>query len=161
MPFDPRGKQDLLCRECHKVRQTKLNERREARAPRKKHGTRVSFPIDCTMCGAEETLDYVPKGLKLSEALCSDCVRATYGDKSRWQQISETKALEAQREWTIECATCGREDYLNFEPKPEREYQCVRCFHDQARPRHAGEPTPKKKRIGRAVYVRRGGSDDG
>jgi CxxC-x17-CxxC domain-containing protein len=158
VPFEPRRNAKLLCRECHKVRQAKKNKAKVHQAPRIKHNTRVSFPITCSQCGQEETLDYVPKGIKLSEALCSDCVRETYGDKSRWKEIKESKEQEKKGEWEFECAECGREDYLKFEPDPEKEYLCVRCYNEQENPNR--ERVQNKKRIGRAVYVRKPDEDE-
>jgi CxxC-x17-CxxC domain-containing protein len=159
VPFKPRRNAKLLCRECHKIRQAKKNKGKSAQAPRIKHNTRVSFPITCSRCGKDETLDYVPKGLKLSEALCSDCVRETYGEQSRWNEITESKQQEKKGEWEFTCAECGREDYLKFEPKPDKEYLCVRCFHEQEDPK--SESKGPKKRVGRAVYVRpKDDSDD-
>jgi CxxC-x17-CxxC domain-containing protein len=157
VPFEPRRNATLYCRECHKVRKEKINKGKVNKAPRIKHNTRVSFPITCSQCGQEETLDYVPKGLKLSEALCSDCVRSTYGEKSRWHEINESKQQEKKGEWDFECAECGRQDYLKFEPDPEEDYLCVRCFNEHENPKRERQ-TPKK-RVGRAVYVRKKDDD--
>ena len=158
VPFEPKSGRSVYCTECYLIRKEKHDEKKEKKAPRKTHGTRVSFPITCARCGAEETLDYVPKGVKLSEALCSDCVRETHGEQSRWSQVSEKKRQEQKGEWEITCARCGRTDYLKFEPKPDKDYYCVRCFHQHEEP--SPDRLEDKKQVGRAVYVRRPGDDD-
>ena len=74
VPFEPKPGRDVYCTECYLVRKEKLDKQKqqeEKKAPRKTHGTRVSFPITCARCGTDETLDYVPRGVKLSEVLCS------------------------------------------------------------------------------------------
>jgi CxxC-x17-CxxC domain-containing protein len=153
VPFRPRKGQDVFCPDCYRYKKKSVQKRRENFSPRKRHGTRVSFPIECVQCGEEEVLDYVPKGIKLDEALCSQCVRTTYGDESRWAQIKETKQKEQKHEWKIVCVDCGREDYLNFPPKPDKDYRCVRCFnlHEQPSP----ERLEGRKRVGRTVYIRK------
>jgi CxxC-x17-CxxC domain-containing protein len=124
VPFEPKGGK-LYCTDCYRARQKK---KRKNAPPRKKHGTRVSFPIECSRCGTEETLDYVPKGVKMSEILCTSCMADEEGPESEWTKVRREKALEEQNEWEIECPECGRTDYLGFEPKPDRIYKCERCF---------------------------------
>lgn len=153
LPFKPRKGQDVFCQDCFKFKRDEINKKRQRQSPRKKHGTRVTFPIVCAQCGTKETLDYVPKGVALHEVMCSECVRTTYGDKSRWAQIKQTKESEQQGEWEFTCDECGREDYLKFPPKPDREYFCVRCYNEQDSPSH--ERLEGKKRVGRAVYIRK------
>lgn len=156
VPFRPRNNEEVFCPDCFKFKRKDFNQRRQSKSPRKKHGTRVMFPIVCVQCGREETLDYVPKGVALDKALCSECVRTTYGDQSRWSQITKQKQTEQQGEWEFECAECGRADYLKFQPKPDRDYLCVRCYNEQESP-NSGRLSGKK-RVGRAVYIRK--SDD-
>lgn len=156
LPYRPRKGEDSYCQACFKFKRGEVNKKRQKTSPRKRHGTRVTFPIECAQCGNEEILDYVPKGVSLHEVLCSECVRTTHGDESRWAKIKAQKESEQQGEWEITCAECGREDYLKFEPKPEKDYTCVRCFQEQARP--SPERLQGKKRVGRAVYIRK--SDD-
>lgn len=158
VPFRPRGNKDVFCHRCFKFKREGVRKRREGNAPRLKHNTRVMFPIECAQCGREETLDYVPKGIGLDKILCSECVRTTYGDTSRWAEISEKKVDETQAEWSFDCVDCGRKDYLKFPPDPEEDYLCVRCYHMQESPtpgRLAG-----KKRLGRAVYIRKSDKEE-
>ncbi|QDG52977.1 hypothetical protein FIV42_20175 [Persicimonas caeni] len=152
VPFKPRRGQDVFCPDCFKFKRDEVNQKRQRHSPRKKHGTRVMFPITCAQCGKKETLDYVPKGVALHEVMCSECVRTTYGEQSRWAQIKETKAAEQKQEWEFTCEECGREDYLKFPPKPDRDYLCVRCFNEQEAP--SRERLQGKQRVGRAVYIR-------
>lgn len=153
VPFRPRGDQDVFCRNCFKFKREDVRKRREASAPRVKHNTRVMLPIQCAQCGQTETLDYVPKGVSLGSILCSTCVRTTYGDESRWAEIRQKKRAEDQAEWTFDCAECGRQDYLKFEPKPNEEYYCVRCYNDHASP--SPDRLQDKQRVGRAVFIRK------
>jgi CxxC-x17-CxxC domain-containing protein len=156
VPFRPRPDHDVFCGDCYKFKRTGVQKRRESKAPRVKHGTRVMFPIQCAQCGERETLDYVPKGVSLNDVLCSNCVRTTYGDESRWAEISEKKVAEKQAEWSFDCAECGRADYLKFAPKPDEDYLCVRCYNEHESP--SPQRLQGKKRVGRAVYIRK--SDD-
>ncbi len=156
VPFRPRKNEEVFCPDCFKFKRKDVNRQRQRKSPRKKHGTRVMFPIVCAQCGREETLDYVPKGVAMDEVLCSECVRTTYGDESRWSQITEQKQTEQQGEWEFECAECGRQDYLKFPPKPDKDYLCVRCYNEQESP-NTGR-LRGKKRVGRTVYIRK--SDD-
>ena len=158
VPFRPKKDQEVFCAHCYKFKRTSVKKKRERSSPRKKHGTRVTFPIECALCGNEEVLDYVPKGVPLSEVLCSECVRRTHGDVSRWSEIKSSKEVEAQKEWEIVCATCGRTDYLHFPPDPDEDYFCVRCYNEQATP--SPERLKGKKRVGRAVYIRNKESEE-
>ncbi len=153
VPFRPRKGEDVYCQDCFKFKKTDVRRKRHKSSPRKKHGTRVSFEIICAQCDKEETLDYVPKGVSLKDALCSECVRTTYGDESRWAKVKDEKDEEQKHEWEISCVDCGREDYLKFPPNPDKEYRCVRCYHLQEAP--SPERLEGKKRVGRAVYIRK------
>lgn len=156
VPFRPKKDHDPYCPDCFKFKKKDVEKKRQKRAPRRKHGTRVHFPIECAQCGAEEVLDYVPKGVSLSEVLCSDCVRTTYGEESRWAKVKERKKEEQKGEWEFDCTDCGRRDYLKFQPKPDKDYLCVRCYNLQESP--SPDRLQGKKRVGRAVYIRK--SDD-
>lgn len=156
VPFKPRRDQKVFCPDCFKFKREEINKKKQRQSPRKKHGTRVTFPIVCAQCGTKETLDYVPKGVALHEVMCSECVRAEHGEKSRWAQIRQTKESEQQAEWSFDCAECGREDYLKFEPKPDQTYLCGRCYDEQEAP--SRERLEGKKRVDEAVFIRK--SDD-
>ena len=56
VPFEP--DRELRCKECMRAER----EIRQRKAPRRKHNTRVSMPINCAECGKREVLDYIPKG---------------------------------------------------------------------------------------------------
>ncbi|MFW5968674.1 MAG: CxxC-x17-CxxC domain-containing protein, partial [Persicimonas sp.] len=152
LPFRPRRGQTVYCPDCYRFKRKEVRREREKSSPRKQHGTRVSFPIECAQCGREEVLDYVPKGVKPDEALCSECVRTTYGDKSRWAEIKQRKSYEQKQEWEIVCVDCGRPDFLKFPPDPEKDYRCVRCYNSQESPED--DRLQGKRRIGRSVYIK-------
>lgn len=78
--------------------------------PRKQHGTRVSFPIVCTSCGAEETLGYMPR-VPMNEILCSKCLIEQEGRDSSWAKNREV----IQRENAIRIRTKAKERELDFE----------------------------------------------
>lgn len=78
--------------------------------PRKQHGTRVSFPIVCTACGAEETLGYMPR-VPMNEILCSRCLINQEGRDSSWAKNHEV----IQREQAIRIKTKAKEVELDFE----------------------------------------------
>ncbi len=156
---EPRAAETFLCSECRKADGSNAGKRSRKKEksksiPRKQHGTRVMLPITCAECGETDTLDYVPKGADLDDVLCSDCAREEFGTDSDWARIERTKEEEADdKEWRFECDECGRVDYLPFEPKPDREYECNLCRLDH--------DTPKKDRLsGReeaagGVFIRR------
>jgi len=158
VPFRPKPDQDVFCGDCFKFKREGVQRGREAQAPRVKHNTRVMLPIQCALCGKNETLDYVPKGIALQDILCSSCVRSTHGEESRWAEISEKKVAEKQAEWSFDCSECGREDYLKFEPKPGEEYLCGRCFKEQEIP--SPERLEGRKKVGPAVFIRKSKSRD-
>lgn len=153
VPFRPKPDQDVFCGDCYKYKREGVHRGRESKAPRVKHGTRVMLPIECALCGKNETLDYVPKGIALQDVLCSECMRSTHGEESRWKEISQKKVAEKKAEWTFNCSECGREDYLKFEPKPEEDYQCGRCFKEQHSP--SPERLAGRKKVGPAVFIRK------
>ncbi|MFB6264764.1 MAG: CxxC-x17-CxxC domain-containing protein [Bradymonadaceae bacterium] len=156
VPFEPAEDSAVYCRDC--FREVRREERRrEESSPRKKHNTRVSFQITCSECGEEAELDYVPRGVDLDEVMCEECFRRE-SESIRWRQVQDRKERERKSEWTFECAECGRTDVLNFEPEPDRDYRCARCFYDQAEP--DPERVESKERVGRGVYIRRDEEDD-
>ena len=87
VPFPP--KDDTLCRKCHK------NARKHI--PRKRHGTRVSFPITCNVCGKYEVLNYRPK-VPLTQVKCTECMASLISPKSQWATIEQEKVQQAERE---------------------------------------------------------------
>ena len=59
VPFQPRNPDKLMCRECYAETGGKTYDlSRVARAPRRKHNTRVAFNITCAECGKQDELDY-------------------------------------------------------------------------------------------------------
>lgn len=154
LPFDPGDRPDVYCRSCYDEVRRQEQKRREDNAPRRRHNTRVAFRIECSKCGQEDQLDYVPKGVSMDEILCSDCFEQEKGgESSRWKEIRDKKAREQQLEWSFDCDKCGRTDYLNFPPKDDREYFCTRCFfeHHEAQP----ERVEDAEDVGRGVYIRK------
>ena len=150
IPFDPEDKPAVYCHGCHRdaIRE---KQQRERSAPRKRHGTRVSLRIECPECGQEAELDYVPKGVALDEVLCPDCF-GEENESSRWEEVQRQKEREQTSEWEIECAKCGRPDFLNFEPDRNKDYLCTRCFYKHEEPKKG---KGKKEALGRGVYVRK------
>ena len=154
----PPATETILCSECKSYqRSTAGGERTRKRrptVPRKKHGTRVMLPITCAECGETDTLDYVPKGADLDDVLCSECAREQFGTDSAWARVERRKKEEAkQREWKFECDECGRTDYLPFEPKPERHYECNLCRMDHDTP--SPERLAGKRKAAGGVFIRR------
>lgn len=168
----PASTEAALCSECRKEKSdgaprssdkhlTKRSEQktRDQSIPRKEHGTRVMLPITCMQCGETDTLDYVPKGADLDEVLCSDCARERFGSDSAWARIERSKQNETgDREWKFECDECGRVDYLPFEPKPDRDYQCNLCRLDHDTP--SKERLRGKQKAAGGVFIRRSHNDD-
>ena len=154
LPFDPGDRPDVYCRSCYDDVRRQEQKRRKDNAPRRRHNTRGAFRIECSSCGQEDQLDYVPKGVSMDEILCSDCFEEEKGgESSRWKEIREKKAREQQMEWSFDCDRCGRTDYLNFPPKDDRDYYCTRCFFEHR------EPEPERvedaEDVGRGVYIRK------
>ena len=127
VPFEP--DRELRCKECMRAER----EIRQRKAPRRKHNTRVSMPINCAECGKREVLDSIPKGKKLDELLCSSCAQEALGKKSTWNEVRRQKQHEARTTWTKSCDECGKKIILMMKPWPEREYYCNDCEHDHER----------------------------
>lgn len=158
LPFEPKNKKQeaMYCRECYQ-RAVREKQQRERSSPRKKHGTRVSLQIECAECGKETELDYVPKGVSLDEMRCEDCFEEE-AEGTRWEEIQRIKRKEHQDEWEIECAECGRPDWLNFEPDAGKDYYCTRCFYEHEEPN--AERVQNKESVGHGVYIRRSEDDE-
>lgn len=155
----PTGDADVLCSKCRARARSEGRERRKRKtAPRKKHGTRVMLPITCAECGQSDTLDYVPKGADLDEVLCRKCAREEFGTDSDWARIERKKQREADGEWEFECESCGRTDYLPFEPKPDRVYECNLCRLDHDVP--SPERLKGREKAAGGVFIRRSSSSD-
>lgn len=135
LPFEPEHTAGVLCRECHAIYQSVLKEKR-AKNPRSKHGTRISLPITCAACGKRETLNYMPKGRKLDELLCSECAQAHFGENAEW--IAERKRIE--REHAIRLRTKKSERQL------EKEAEFVKASEDPLADTEKITPTVRKRR---------------
>lgn len=157
IPVDPGRRKKVYCWECFEEVREEKQAKRERRAPRRRHNTRVAFRIECSECGSEDELDYVPKGVSMDEILCTDCFEAKEEaedkEHSRWKEVREHKNEEQRREWDITCVECGRLDHLPFKPDPNKDYRCTRCFHEHARPQN--ERLRDKQQVGRGVYIRK------
>lgn len=126
VPFKP--ERDLLCRECMQAER----EIRKRKAPRRRHGTRVSVPITCVECGKDEMLDYIPKGRKLTECMCTECAATALGKRSNWSKVRDQKRREDRNDWYVNCDECGVKLMLAMHPDPEKEYYCVSCEYDHS-----------------------------
>jgi CxxC-x17-CxxC domain-containing protein len=152
IPIDPGEKSAVYCRDCYKEAVREKQEREQS-SPRKKHGTRVNLNIECAECGQEADLDYVPKGVPLDEVVCEECFESE-AEGTRWEEVKRIKNQERTDEWVFECSECGREDVLNFEPEPNKDYQCTRCFYEHEEPDR--ERMENKEAAGPGVFIRRG-----
>lgn len=160
VPFEPRSGKPLLCRDCWDETGGKIYDlSKMSRAPRRKHGTRVVFEIVCSSCGAEERLDYVPKGVPMSEILCTDCMSERSGEDSRWKLVREAKDHEQRRKpkHDIVCPDCGVIEQVTFTPEADRVYYCYSChlrrqIHEEAGGDKANAP---KHDLGDHAFIRR------
>ena len=105
-------------------------EIRERHAPRRQHGTRVLIEITCAQCGKHESLDYMPRGKKLDEILCTGCAGESFGKGSKWQRVRQQKKKEEGRSWKVPCDECGKPIYMNLKPKEDRLNICSSCYFD-------------------------------
>ena len=156
---EPAADTSVLCSKCRMhTPSTARKVRKRKTIPRKKHGTRVMLPITCAECGGADTLDYVPKGADLDDILCRDCAREEFGTNSDWARIERKKKQEAGAEWEFQCDTCGRTDYLPFEPKPDRIYDYNLCRLDHDVP--SRERLQGREKAAGGVFIRRKSQDD-
>jgi CxxC-x17-CxxC domain-containing protein len=157
VPFEPNDPDDVLCRECYEETGGRTYDlSKVTRAPRRKHNTRVAFAIVCSECGKEDELDYVPKGVPMSEILCKKCMADVAGEKSRWALVEEQKSQEQRKKnrWEFICADCGCLDQLPFEPHDDREYFCYDCYLRRQREEEL-ERRGSKHDLGDNVFIRR------
>ena len=131
----------------------KSREPKRGRQLRRKHGTAVAVEIVCAQCGRTDTLAYMPKGIKLSEAMCAECMQRAAPSDSEWKKIEREREEAKSKDWEFLCADCGAKDYLPFEPKPDRTYQCQRCLHDHQEPDKSRLDV--KEEVDAHVFVRR------
>lgn len=100
VPFKPR--EDTLCRKCHGHAKIHI--------PRKRHNTRVSFPITCSSCGTYEVLTYRPK-VSLLSVLCTTCMKGHVSPDSTWADIQgEEKRMREREEMRARFAEMERAD---------------------------------------------------
>ena len=131
VPFVPDPGSKVYCRSClHKIKQLKESQYSVRRTqgwvpPGVQHKTRVRFEIECSECGCEDSLPFVPK--TPGPLLCRRCAEKRLGPE--WQGSREP---EKPIEHSITCARCGHRDFVPFEPKPDRAYYCDRCRQNQA-----------------------------
>jgi|SRR5690554_4325413 len=144
---------------CGDCQQARIEQRRgdKKNIPRRKHGTRVMLPITCSECGTKEILDYMPKGAKIEEVLCTPCARKLFGTDSPWARTDAAKRREQEREsktsWEFKCAECGRDDLLPFFPKPGEDFFCKRCHQEQETP--SKERLAGREKAGGGVFIRK------
>ena len=128
-------------RETHNLMRTQT-------APRKKHGTRVTFNFVCGWCGKNAVLDYRPKIAELDDILCEDCMEKNE-DSARWKIVREKKKMEEGLGlFPKNCDECGREEMLTRPTRRGVAYVCQRCKQQQA--------TPNKERLEGAEKVNLG-----
>ena len=159
--FVPRDPDDLLCRDCFEETGGRTYDLSNlSKAPRRKHGTRVAFRINCAECGKDDELDYVPKGVPVAEILCKECMLAKSGDSSRWALVEQEKDREQKKKkrYDVTCAECGCTDQVPFKPQPDREYFCYTCYLNKQREEEFGPPPEQrgpKHDLGDNVFIRR------
>ncbi len=156
--FQPRNPDELLCRECFDETGGKTYDLSNVtKAPRRKHDTRVSFNITCSECGLDDELDYVPKGVPMSEVLCRSCMAERAGEDSRWALVQQQKRDEQKKKQMFRfiCMTCGVESDLPFKPHPDRTYDCYDCFLEKQREEEAPEPRAPRHDLGDNVFIRK------
>ena len=154
VPFEPKT-DHVFCRRCQALYREVQKDKR-ARVPRKKHGTRVSFPIECSQCGARETLSYMPRGIPLTELLCTSCLQTRLGDESKWHQTHQEVSRETThaRSFEVACGECGVTVHLSRKPKPGRDVFCTSCHNDHVQPEQ--DPREGAQSLGGDVFIRRG-----
>lgn len=157
VPFHPRDPDDLLCSDCYEETGGRTYDLSNVpKAPRRKHGTRVAFRIDCAQCGKEDELDYVPKGVPVDEILCKECMSAKAGGQSRWAMVEEQKLSEQRKKmrYDFTCTSCGCLDQLPFQPHEDREYFCYDCYLEKQRADEL-ERRGSKHDLGDNVFIRK------
>ena len=81
----------------------------------------------CKDCGKEfvfsagEQAFYAEKGFENEPARCHEC-----RDKRRREREG---GKEQRQMYTVECAECGKEKQVPFEPKGDRPVYCRDCFN--------------------------------
>lgn len=81
----------------------------------------------CKDCGKEfvfsagEQAFYAEKGFENEPARCQEC-----RDKRRREREG---GKEQRQMYTVECAECGKETQVPFEPKGDRPVYCRDCFN--------------------------------
>lgn len=137
--FKPSNPNGLLCVDCHRKRGDKprYDMSKVAKSPRRTHNTRVAFPIECCVCGKEETLDHIPKGVAFDQIKCSECLTEALPAGAKYNQVAEIKDNEeGVTDYAIVCDECGKDATIPFRPKAGRIYFCKECASDE-------KPEPK------------------
>ncbi len=163
VPFEPSNPDRVLCADCHKETDGKTYDLSgAAKAPRRKHNTRVTLNIVCADCGKDAELDYVPKGVAIADMKCNDCMSKSKEDDSQWKMIREMKDREQSsgREMhEIDCSACGKPTTLPFRPDPGKTYFCKSCYENDGKPVVTHKDAPKQS-LGGNVFIRRSKNDD-
>ena len=157
VPFEPRNPDDLLCKDCFSETGGRTYDLSNVpKAPRRKHNTRVAFRIICSNCEKEDELDYVPKGVPMSEILCNECMLEAAGGQSRWALVQQQKDDEQRKKKRYEfvCADCGCIDQIPFEPHDDRDYYCYTCYLERERAAEL-ERRGTKHHLGDNVFIRK------
>lgn len=162
--FKPDNPEAMLCSDCHRERgdRPRYDMAKASKAPRRKHNTRVAFPIICSACGIEETLDHIPKGVPIEQLKCGECLEKELPPESKHHQIAALKDEEAGiTEFMVVCDTCGADTEIPFRPKPDRVYQCQDCLYgnekEDPKPEPEPEPEPEeyeRREVADGVFVR-------
>jgi CxxC-x17-CxxC domain-containing protein len=158
VPFEPTNPDSVLCADCHEETGGKTYDMsKAAKAPRRKHNTRVTLNIVCADCGKEAELDYVPKGVSIPEMKCNECMAESQEDDSQWKLVQEMKEREqrsGKQLYEINCSACEKETMLPFKPDPAKTYFCKSCYENDGKPvgpTHKDEP---KQSLGQNVFIR-------
>lgn len=147
VPFKPDAGSRVLCKHCHneeREQKAKDRERFAQRHPTDVHGTKVRIDVVCDRCGAQDTLNYVPK--TSGAILCRQCAESTFGDE--WAQRHHLSA----KEFPFTCVKCSAQDFVPFKPKPDHQLMCKHCLNEQAVLQNTKEGA---KPLDTFLYVRR------
>jgi CxxC-x17-CxxC domain-containing protein len=158
VPFEPTNPDNVLCKDCHEETGGKTYDLSKAtKAPRRKHNTRVTLNIVCAECGVEAELDYVPKGVSISEMKCKSCMAKSQDDDSQWKLIEELKSREQKSgrpTYEIECSACGKSTDLPFKPDPNKTYFCKSCYENDGKPVVPNRSSEPRQSLGQNVFIR-------
>ncbi len=97
----------------------------------KLHQSKRMFDIVCSSCGAHDMVPFKPRSG--SNVKCRTCFQKESGGPNnratpRSHHGPRQQAQSHPRRWTIKCTSCGAQDTVPFEPRPESDVLCGKCF---------------------------------